>query len=59
MRAAGFNYRLTRDREAFSLGGYGYSRSHHIAADLARFMGQPIHCQTIGESMGANGWIKP
>lgn len=51
--------RFNRKSETISMGGYGYSRSTHLAQDLARVIGKPIHCQTIGECFGANGWVQP
>lgn len=51
--------RFNRKTETISMGGYGYSRSTHLAQALAYMMGKPIHCQTIGECFGANGWVQP
>lgn len=52
-------YRLNK-ADQIVMGGYGYSRSLHLASNLAHAAGHPIYCDTIGGGLGgARGWIRP
>jgi hypothetical protein len=56
--ADALGYRQAKDQSLIS-GGYGYSRSEHLASSLAALAGHEIFVQTIGESMGFCGWARP
>lgn len=57
MVAYALGYRYNDRHESVVLTGYGYSKSHQIASDLARLCGHPIHCVAPGEAMFSGGMI--
>jgi hypothetical protein len=55
--ARALGYRFSEKSETMVLTGYGYSKAHQIASDLARLVGHPIFVQAPGESMFSGGMI--
>jgi hypothetical protein len=52
-------YTFSQAHEAIVMGGYGYSRSHQIAAHLSRLAGHALYVQTTGATFAApNGWVE-
>jgi hypothetical protein len=50
-------YRLNKSDQII-MGGYGYSRPHHIAEALAWAAGHPLYFDSLGAGIGnVRGWI--
>lgn len=57
--AKALGYRLNK-ADQIIMGGYGYSRTQHLANHLAALAGHALYCDTIGGGMGSTrGWVKP